>query len=379
MDEQQQPGGLLNWFSSPAGQGLLSAVAGYAAGARRGTPINNIGKGLLSGVAGYQGANDDLRKQQDEQRKLKQQQQLQTMLANPNASFGELAAAGAPVDYLRLKHDMTQGPKVHSVVQSVGPDGKMRHIPIDQYGNRVGEGFAGYEKPERPQRPTYMNTSQGIVSIGEDGVPKPLALPGGEGVLMPYSATAASNAPGAPGVAPKPMTDAQSNALLFGNRAKEAHDLVNKLSTAGINKPFLGIGSNSEMLGSLVNTFQPKEFQQLDQAKLDFMTAILRKESGAAISQSEFDTAERQYFPRVGDDPSTIAQKAKNRELAIKGILAGVPDAHRGDLQQQPAQQQSAQPAAKPGKTVTRTGKAPDGRRVIQYSDGPIEFAPGAM
>ena len=378
MDEQPQ-GGLLNWFATPAGQGLLSAVAGYAAGARRGTPINNLGKGLLAGVAGYQGANDDLRKQQDEQRKLKQQQQLQTLLANPKASFGELAAAGAAPDMLRAFTEQQQGPKIHSVIQGVGPDGNPLHIPIDAYGRKVGDGYAGYVKPERPQRPTYMNTSQGIVSIGEDGVPKPLASPGGEGVLMPYSATAASNAPGAPGVAPKPMTDTQSNALLFGNRAKEAHDLVNKLSTAGINKPYLGIGSNSGMLGSLVNTFQPKEFQQLDQAKLDFMTAILRKESGAAISQSEFDTAERQYFPRVGDDPSTIAQKAKNRELAIQGILAGVPEAHRGDLQKQPAQQQSAQPAAKPGKTVTRTGKAPDGRRVIQYSDGSIEFAPGAM
>ncbi len=49
MDEQQQPGGLLNFFQSPGGQGLLSAVAGYAAGARRGTPVNNIGRGLLSG------------------------------------------------------------------------------------------------------------------------------------------------------------------------------------------------------------------------------------------------------------------------------------------------------------------------------------------
>ena len=56
MDEQQQPGGLLNFFQSPGGQGLLSAIAGYAAGARRGTPVNNIGKGLLSGVTGYQNA-----------------------------------------------------------------------------------------------------------------------------------------------------------------------------------------------------------------------------------------------------------------------------------------------------------------------------------
>ena len=61
MDEQPQ-GGLLNWFSSPAGQGLLSAVAGYAAGARRGTPVNNLGKGLLSGVTGYSNALEEQKK-----------------------------------------------------------------------------------------------------------------------------------------------------------------------------------------------------------------------------------------------------------------------------------------------------------------------------
>lgn len=62
MDEQQQPGGLLNFFQSPGGQGLLSAIAGYAAGARRGTPINNIGKGLLSGVTGYKSALEEQKK-----------------------------------------------------------------------------------------------------------------------------------------------------------------------------------------------------------------------------------------------------------------------------------------------------------------------------
>ena len=71
MDEQQQPGGLLNFFQSPGGQGLLSAIAGYAAGARRGTPVNNIGKGLLSGVTGYQNAQEEYKKTQ-QQNALKQ-------------------------------------------------------------------------------------------------------------------------------------------------------------------------------------------------------------------------------------------------------------------------------------------------------------------
>ena len=191
MDEQPQ-GGLLNFFKSPGGQGLLSAVAGYAAGARRGTPVNNIGKGLLAGVAGYQGANEDLRKQQEEQRKLAQQQKLQEVLGNPKSTFADLAGAGAPAEILKIYQDRAAGPKVHSVVQGVGPNGEMRHIPIDQSGNQIGEGYAGYVNQSKP---TYLKTDKGYMSVGDDGVPTPVVGTGG-GVLLP---------PGAGGGAQKPM------------------------------------------------------------------------------------------------------------------------------------------------------------------------------
>ena len=52
--------GLLNQLSefikTPEGQGLLSGVFGYAANARRGTPINNLGRGGIAGLLGYSNA-----------------------------------------------------------------------------------------------------------------------------------------------------------------------------------------------------------------------------------------------------------------------------------------------------------------------------------
>ncbi len=49
--------GLLDDFAgfikTPEGQGLLSGVAGWAAGARKGTPWNNVGRGGLAGMMGY--------------------------------------------------------------------------------------------------------------------------------------------------------------------------------------------------------------------------------------------------------------------------------------------------------------------------------------
>ena len=73
--------GLLDFFKSPEGQGLISGVAGYAAAARRGTPINNIGRGLLAGTAGYGAA-------MDKQKELDKQQMMQSF-------FGMGAPAGA--------------------------------------------------------------------------------------------------------------------------------------------------------------------------------------------------------------------------------------------------------------------------------------------
>lgn len=57
--------GLLDFLNTPEGAGLLSGVASYAANARRGTPINNIGRGFAGGMAGYQGAKDQITKDGD--------------------------------------------------------------------------------------------------------------------------------------------------------------------------------------------------------------------------------------------------------------------------------------------------------------------------
>lgn len=81
--------GLLDMINSPAGVGLLSALAGGMAGARRGTPINNIGRGLVTGVSGYQGAQQQIRADEEnaltKQYKSIQMQELESKLAQRKA------------------------------------------------------------------------------------------------------------------------------------------------------------------------------------------------------------------------------------------------------------------------------------------------------
>jgi hypothetical protein len=60
--------------------------------------------------------------------------------------------------------------------------------------------------------------------------------------------------------------------------------------------------------------------QKFEQAKRDFINAQLRRESGAAISPSEFESADKQYFPVPGDKPEVIRQKEANRRASIEAL-----------------------------------------------------------
>jgi hypothetical protein len=97
----------------------------------------------------------------------------------------------------------------------------------------------------------------------------------------------------------KALTEVQGNATAFGMRMKASNDIVNKLEAAGFNT---GIAlRNCWPANGATNILRSPRGQQFHQAKLNFMTASLRKESGAAISKSEFETEDKKYFPQPGD------------------------------------------------------------------------------
>ena len=122
--------------------------------------------------------------------------------------------------------------------------------------------------------------------------------------------------------APKMTVDAAKNSGFY-LRTKEANEILNAQEGQGVrwgqqqldNVP-LGLG----------NFARDPEFQQFDQARRDFVNAILRRESGAVIADSEFENANKQYFPQPGDSEAVIAQKRRNRETAIEGVRIGASD-----------------------------------------------------
>ncbi|WP_426111052.1 hypothetical protein [Massilia sp. PWRC2] len=124
----------------------------------------------------------------------------------------------------------------------------------------------------------------------------------------------------------KAPTEFQGKSAAFGARAEQADKLITgltgKYSPSRVNAkmtaedmPLIG-----GIAGSMANGLMSSSEQQAEQAQRDFVNAVLRQESGAAIGASEFDNAKKQYFPQPNDGPEVIAQKAANRKLAIKGF-----------------------------------------------------------
>lgn len=129
----------------------------------------------------------------------------------------------------------------------------------------------------------------------------------------------------------KPLTEGQAKSAAFGSRMLAADEVINSLEKSG--KLFSTPGSRAGYgIGAAVNLLNSAEGQQLDQAKRDFINATLRRESGAVISDAEFDNAEKQYFPQIGDSPAVIKQKARNRQIAQRGVIADVPENRREGL-----------------------------------------------
>ena len=133
------------------------------------------------------------------------------------------------------------------------------------------------------------------------------------------------------GAKDKPLTEGQAKAVAFAARMEAADKTIDELSKAGrtVSTPGSRTGFG---VGDVVNVFNSPEGRQLDQAKRDFINAVLRRESGAVIGDQEFANAEKQYFPQVGDDVGTIAQKARNRRIALEGMKADVPSSYKDDL-----------------------------------------------
>lgn len=205
-----------------------------------------------------------------------------------------------------------------------------------------------------------VDGSESLVRIMPDGTSVPVNT--GSGTARAGNAGGAEpNNPFAPA---GKQTEGQANASLYVGRMFNSEKILRdpksvSAATSTVQRaidraPVVG---SSGMTG-LGNYVQGEDYQKFDQAQRDFINATLRRESGAVISDAEFDNARKQYFPRPGDSKEVIEQKKRNRMYAIKGIAGAAGPAYRapftfddaGELQPrgQPQKAQAADAAFPP-------------------------------
>ncbi len=109
----------------------------------------------------------------------------------------------------------------------------------------------------------------------------------------------------------------QFDAATYGKRMEQADQILDSLADQGFNRASFSEGVKSALIP---NALRGDQFKSQEQAERNFINAVLRRESGAAISPAEFENAQLQYFPRAGDTPAVLAQKKQNRMQGIEGL-----------------------------------------------------------
>lgn len=125
---------------------------------------------------------------------------------------------------------------------------------------------------------------------------------------------------------PIKTTQTERDAAGYAKRVQEASDIISIYESVG--KNLWGIVSGNQRFP---NFMKSKERQELEQAERNFVNAVLRRESGAVISEQEFDNASKQYFPQPGDSDDVLRQKKQNRETTLKNLQYSAGNAYSGN------------------------------------------------
>lgn len=113
--------------------------------------------------------------------------------------------------------------------------------------------------------------------------------------------------------------EGEKNAAGFYERMRSASAELSKIEQSGYDPTNL---RDYATAGTTLGNYATSDLgQRYYQAKMNWVRANLRKESGAAIGADEAKQEIKNYFPVPGDTPETIKQKARNRAVTEDAML----------------------------------------------------------
>jgi hypothetical protein len=219
--------------------------------------------------------------------------------------FPDLDLSGSTWDSRMRDLAILEGSIDGLAVQSIAPIPEAE-APADEYGRYVAEERAAGREPL--DRIAYAQAKKGSrVIYGPDGRP---ILAEGPAAEQGFD-----------------LSEAQSKNAIFATRAEGAirvlEPVASTLTRRGeriLEGVPMGLGRGA----------QSDDFQVAYAAGQEFLQAILRKDTGAAITEQEQVLYGKLYLPQPGDSEEVLQYRAEARRRAIDAIKAGMtPDALR--------------------------------------------------
>lgn len=129
---------------------------------------------------------------------------------------------------------------------------------------------------------------------------------------------------------PKPVepTESERTAGFLTKRLNDALQTIDRIGQTDPEalSPSFGTEAVRGILGeTAANVISSPARQQVEAAQLDALDAALTLGTGAAYTREQLEGYRKSYFPQVGDDPATIADKARRRQVLFESakIKAG--------------------------------------------------------
>lgn len=175
------------------------------------------------------------------------------------------------------------------------------------------------------------------------------------------------------------LNEGQSKDVGFYESSLYANDIINGQGKALMNPAAYAAG-DIPLIG---NYLVPADYRQAKKAADEWInTIILRRDSGATINPDEYKKYWSTYMPEPNDDATTLAEKAKRRQIKMDGIKSGLgnqkayaDDAEEKFNQYKIEQQQAADEAAAGGTTPPAAdGSTPPPKKNPVYNPATGEF-----
>ncbi len=326
-ERMQRMQGLIDNFTFSLGSGLTASAE--ARGGARNKTYAGVGAALQAPAFLEKARQEFALKQQQEAARaeemrqrlaqdaaqLEQQKVRDTETASQNLETNyRLSHPPAPPPVLPLPSDV-EDQRTRMALAAQRPPAPRNPVPgtdVPLPAAVAAQRIAIANATKTPPQPREGPAPQQIRYTDEQGVERLGVIDTSTGQIRPAVTPTGKEAKPTVTSATK-ATLSERKALGFYERVSNAKDALDAMES-DIGQ--MGLAAQAQLTYA-PNVLQTAVGKRYTQAANDFINATLRRESGAAISDKEYERFNKIYFPRPGDDAATLAQKKKARDVQL--------------------------------------------------------------